>query len=231
MAYLHELVIIHGDLKGVSATFLTHPSHHSQVKQANILVDNAGTARIADFGLMTMADLSTILISATVVSSGGTLCWISPELLDPPPGSDGCPTRESDIYALGMVIYEVGWLDPSQRPLIYQSQVLTGHRPFHHMNALKSVPAVLRGERPEKPVGAESLGFSPELWELLQLCWSEMSSGRPTARRLFDQLSPASLTWIPPSVYPAIEVSGFNTADPDSSGPLGTFLAVSTGEM
>ena len=78
------------------------------MKQANVLVDNTGTARIADFGLMTMADLSAVLLSETAVSPGGTLCWMSPELLDPPRfGSNGRPTRESDCYALGMVIYEV----------------------------------------------------------------------------------------------------------------------------
>jgi len=77
-------------------------------EQANVLVDNSGTARVSDFGLMTMADLSEILLSESVVSSGGTLCWMSPELLDPPRfGSNGRPTRESDCYALGMVIYEV----------------------------------------------------------------------------------------------------------------------------
>ena len=78
------------------------------MEQANILVDGAGIARVADFGLMTMTDLSTLVLSKTVISSGGTLGWMSPELLDPPRfGSDGCPTRESDCYALGMVIYEV----------------------------------------------------------------------------------------------------------------------------
>jgi hypothetical protein len=56
---------------------------------------------------MTMADLSTIVLSNTMVS-GGTYGWMSPELLDPPQfDSDGRPTRESDCYALGMVIYEV----------------------------------------------------------------------------------------------------------------------------
>jgi len=78
------------------------------VKQANILVDNTGIARVADFGLMIMADLSTVLLSETAVSSGGTLSWMSPELLYPQRfDSDGRPTRESDCYALGMVIYEV----------------------------------------------------------------------------------------------------------------------------
>ncbi|KAF9647235.1 kinase-like protein, partial [Thelephora ganbajun] len=95
VVYLHELRVVHGDLKGA-------------MKQANILVDNTGAARVADFGLMAMADLSTNLLSATDVSFGGTHCWMSPELLDPQCfDSNGRPTHESDCYALGMVVYEV----------------------------------------------------------------------------------------------------------------------------
>ena len=46
-------------------------------------------------------------------TGGGTRRWMSPELLDPErfgvPESEGDrPTRQSDCYALGMVIYEVG---------------------------------------------------------------------------------------------------------------------------
>ena len=37
---------------------------------------------------------------------GGSYPWMSPELLDPNEGNDR-PTKESDIYALGMVVYEV----------------------------------------------------------------------------------------------------------------------------
>ena len=41
---------------------------------------------------------------------GGTLRWMSPELLDPERfgNSDGRQTKQSDCYALGMVVYEVG---------------------------------------------------------------------------------------------------------------------------
>jgi len=46
-------------------------------------------------------------------TGGGTRRWMSPELLDPErlwmPESEGNrPTTQSDCYALGMVIYEVG---------------------------------------------------------------------------------------------------------------------------
>ena len=75
--------------------------------QANVLVNNAGVALVSDLGLMSMTDLSTFL-SESVGSPVGTYRWMSPELLDPKRFcSDGRPTRESDRYALGMVIYEV----------------------------------------------------------------------------------------------------------------------------
>jgi len=78
------------------------------VKQANILVDGAGTARVADFGFMAMIDLNTMLLPETIVSPGGTVRWMSPELLNPTHfGHNGRLTRESDCYALGMVVYEV----------------------------------------------------------------------------------------------------------------------------
>jgi len=45
-------------------------------------------------------------------TEGGTYWWMSPELLDPerfgmPEPEDNRPTKQSDCYALGMVIYEV----------------------------------------------------------------------------------------------------------------------------
>lgn len=56
---------------------------------------------------MTMSiDLSTIPLSATTVSSAGTVRWMSPELLF---DQDSRANRESDCYALGMVVYEVSW--------------------------------------------------------------------------------------------------------------------------
>ena len=73
----------------------------------NILVDDDGIAVLADFGLATVsAGLSTIPLSATIVSSAGTIPWMSPELL----AGNCSPTQESDSYALGMVVYEVSWL-------------------------------------------------------------------------------------------------------------------------
>src|ERR1700753_867760 len=91
----------------------------------------------------------------------------------------------------------------SDGPSLTTFQVLTGLRPFHHIAAYTPVFAVMRGERPRKPLDAESLGFSETLWDLVRLCWSETSSTRPTAQCLLDYISPASHSWTPPLVYPA----------------------------
>ena len=168
-----------------------------------------------------MVELSTVFLSESVVSCGGTFCWMAPELLDPSRfGSNGRPTPESDCYALGMVIYEVGWLRSLRLSLIYPSQVLTGLRPFHRLCSYEPVAAILKGQRPDKPIDAESLGLSCDLWGLVQLCWAESISTRPTAQRLFVHLSQGSLGWAPPQVYPANEIDAFGITDSDSSGSL-----------
>ena len=174
---------------------------------------------------MNMADLGTDILSESFVVSAGTFRWMSPELLDPKRfHSNGRLTRESDRYALGMVIYEVNSLCPTRCSLTYPPQVLTGLPPFHYMCAYSPVTAVvIDGKRPEKPLNAESLGFSDTLWELVQLCWSESSLARPTAVQLFDDLSIAALTWDPPSVYP-IEINTDNATSVDSPYSSGMTL-------
>ena len=84
--------------------------------QGNILINSRGRACLADFGLSTMthAGKTTRPFFASTESlvsftPGGTVRWTSPELLDPINSGDkeGRPTKSSDCYALGMVVYEV----------------------------------------------------------------------------------------------------------------------------
>jgi len=142
---------------------------------------------------------------------------MSPELLYPTDfDSDGLPSRESDCYALGMTIYEVSGSLFSCNPLVFTHlQVLTGLVPFDHLWSSPAVAcAILRGERPGKPLDASSLGLTDELWGLLQSCWSESASARPTAQQLFDYLRPASLTWVPPpTLCPATGVVSAPSSD------------------
>ena len=116
----------------------------------------------------------------------------------------------------------------SDGPLLTLFQVLTGLRPFHHIAACTPVFAIMRGERPRKPLDAGSLGFSETLWNLVRLCWSETSSTRPTAQSLLDYISPVSHSWTPPLVYPA-KMADDPAADIDSYTPPRLPLDISQG--
>lgn len=87
--------------------------------------------------------------------------------------------------------------------------------------------AVARGGHPKKPPAAKSLGFSDELWELVKSCWSRSSSARPTAEKLLNHLSHASLTWVPPPLYPVTDLD----INLGLSGSLCMLSANSTNEV
>ena len=90
---------------------------------------------------------------------------MSPELLDPDrfgPG-DGHPTKESDCYALGMVVYEV----------------LSGQVPFAQYKVVIVMGKVINGERPVRPQGDEGNWFTDDLWGMLERCWSPQPESRP----------------------------------------------------
>ena len=172
--YLHERRIVHGDLKGVCP--LSSISFYAYDLQDNILIaDGPVRACLADFGLSTLAP--SPLGETSTITTGGTYRYMSPELLDPGDieGKSARPTQPADIYALGMVIYEV----------------LTGSDPFHdyNMGAFQLMLLVMKGGRPKKPSNAEEIGFGSGTWELVKECWRDQSTGRPTIERVLGHLA------------------------------------------
>ena len=100
---------------------------------------------------------------------------MSPELLDPDMFGleESCPTRESDCYALGMVIYEV----------------LSGQMPFApHPNTVITLK-IMRGERPRRPQGEEGTLFTDDIWEVLDLCWKPQPHERISSKAVLQGLS------------------------------------------
>jgi serine/threonine-protein kinase len=79
---------------------------HRDLKPANVMIDGMGTVRITDFGL---AGLSGTFHGAEV--RAGTPAYMSPEQLE---GKE--VTARSDIYALGLVLYELFTGKPAFAP-------------------------------------------------------------------------------------------------------------------
>jgi len=73
---------------------------HRDLKPANIMLDRLGRAVIMDFGLAYQPDSDQLTAEGEVL---GTLAYLSPEQARGGQGLD----RRSDIYALGLVIFEM----------------------------------------------------------------------------------------------------------------------------
>ena len=137
----------------------------SQHPQLNIMIDNTGRAVLADFSLVTfIPDHSTFLSSCV---NAGTVRSMSPELLAPEKFSLSRlqPTRESDCYALGMVIYEI----------------LSGCTPFG-TGSLVILHRILEGERPGRPQGEAGERFTDDIWDMVERCWKTEPRDRPSAK-------------------------------------------------
>ena len=108
---------------------------------------------------------------------------MSPELLDPVRfgREDGRATKESDCYALGMVILEV----------------LSGKPPFSGDGGLVVMRKVIEGERPGRPEGKEEVWFTDDLWEILEHCWLPRPERRPAIDAVLECLERGSTVWQP----------------------------------
>jgi len=181
--------MIHGDLKGVwIRTPVTASPPNALFTKANILIDEGGHARLADFGLLTIVSDATNFMTSSSLAICGTTRWMSPELLHPDQfgPEDSRPTKESDCYALGMVIYEV----------------LSGQAPFAPLKDFIVMRKVVDGERPTRPEGIKGVWFTDDLWEMMELCWAPRPENRPDTAAVLErleQVSRVSRSWTPPS--------------------------------
>jgi serine/threonine protein kinase len=73
---------------------------HRDIKPSNVLIDEQGNCLLSDFGLARMADASAKLTSSGAIM--GTPAYMSPEQ-----GTGSIVDRRSDIYSLGIILYEM----------------------------------------------------------------------------------------------------------------------------
>lgn len=122
MAQAHASGLVHGDLK---------PS--------NLMVEPSGALRILDLGLARRADP---LATESVITAApqGTVAYMAPERLQ-----GRLPDRTGDIYALGVIYYEL----------------LTGSRPFADLHGLALAAALLHTSSDHWPFEGHAAAAAP----------------------------------------------------------------------
>ncbi|KAG6915881.1 hypothetical protein DXG01_009418 [Tephrocybe rancida] len=174
LVYLHKNDIIHGDLKS-----------------PNVLVDRAGRARLADFGISSVLDASLVAWTTqqTSVSKGGTLRWRAPEILEATGDIQMTNSKESDAYAWGCVAWEI----------------LTGQHLYPDLRE-EAIPfRVVSGARPACPDRSgpswKDFGLTEDIWACMEQCWKREPSVRPSATTIVQCLN-ANLTTSDPRPEP-----------------------------
>ncbi|MCE8159264.1 MAG: protein kinase [Candidatus Moeniiplasma glomeromycotorum] len=144
LAYIHSEGIIHRDLKSLNI----------------LLTNNYQQVKISDFGL---SKVKSITSSQSKGDTKGTLGWMAPELLKGEKYSE-----QSDIYALGMIIWEIA--AKCTAPFKDTEYNLVG---FHIINGGRET---IPNDAPEN------------IQEIIRQCWKDAPNERINLEKIIENI-------------------------------------------
>ncbi|MCD8542598.1 MAG: protein kinase, partial [Gammaproteobacteria bacterium] len=179
LGYLHQKQIVHGDIKSL-----------------NIVLDQDFHAKWCDFGLAVLKlHTTTTSQQEGAGSMVGTLRWMAPELFARKTSS---PSTASDIWALGMVYFELA----------------SRHVPFAEARDNDQVKDFIK-EATGEEIPEECQQQAPEFGELMQRCWAERSR-RPTAAEVVTHMSQLNGSFVESSPRMFAQAKETTKTPPDS---------------
>ena len=203
-------------MKGVSLCCLSCRKRRSALLtprfQTNVLIKDGATpqACISDFGFSTFTPTASFAMPASADEEKGTWTHMAPELLFPKKFGlrDGRVSKQADVYAFGMVVYEV----------------LTGCPPFgkEGRRFAEVTLRIIKGERPNKPENTQDTGFGGGTWKLVEKCWNGNRDKRPTVEDIcnhFRHVARTSTVLPPGSIKLVREADAPTTSRSSGSEP------------
>jgi serine/threonine-protein kinase len=171
---------------------------HRDVKPENVLISGHGEVKVADFGLVTAAAQAGTSHAGMIL---GTVAYLSPEQV-----ATGAADARSDVYAAGVLLYELLVGEP---PYTGDTAISVAYR---HVNCDVPAPSAIAGDVP------------PELDELVTRATRRDPAQRPAdAAALLDELrrvrQQLEIPRVPVPVPPPVAPTEAPTVPSGSSGP------------
>lgn len=178
LAYAHEMGVVHRD-----------------VKPANIMLDRTGRVILTDFGVAKMLTGTKMTVTGTVL---GTPAYMSPEQGSGQPGD-----ARSDIYSLGVVLYELA----------------TGRLPY---DADTPLAVLLKHVHDPLPLPRTVNPALPEEVEriLLRALAKDPADRYPNVQAMLDDIA-----GLPPATVPAAQPGALDTRSLAARAPVSVHAA------
>ncbi|KLO04704.1 kinase-like protein, partial [Schizopora paradoxa] len=153
-----------------------HSKHiaHCDLKSANVFLSSSDSPLLADFGLSRFVESDETILYTHADDSLGGPRWSAPELFE-----SSQFTVETDVWAFGMILYEL---------LIHKLPF------FRQKSSIQVMRRIILGNLPDWPTEESSAELADSsvrrtLRDLCEKCWSTIPSGRPDMQEISETLA------------------------------------------
>ena len=167
---------------------------HRDIKPQNVLISEQGIVKVADFGIARIVTMGTLGSGEYVM---GTIHYLPPERAV----SNGVTTPQSDLYCVGVVLYEM----------------LTGHMPFDGDNPGAILTQLLQGT--PRPIWDFAPGTPPALAEVVRIAMAKRMDQRFLSAAAFAADIQNAMSGKPLQFRPMIPATSHPVARPPSPTP------------
>ncbi|XP_060201929.1 wall-associated receptor kinase-like 20 [Lycium barbarum] len=183
LSWLRRLIIAQQTSEGLAYlhSSAVPPIYHRDVKSSNILLDNKLDAKVADFGLSRLIELSESENTHINTSAQGTLGYLDPEYY-----LNLQLTDRSDVYSFGVVLLE----------LLTSKKAIDFNRDEENVNLVVYMKRIMDGEKlmdvidPFIKGGASKVEMETikAVGNLSAACLDERRQNRPSMKEVADEL-------------------------------------------